>query len=418
MKGKIIKTVVDDLRQRAVAAGKAIYCWDSDLTGFGVVATKAGKASYFIEYRIGGRGTPNRRVSIGKHGPFTPDEARKTARKRLGEVAAGTDVAQAKKDERLKLKAGTFKEVAEKYLETESKDTSHWREMRRVLERDAYSAWGSQPIATITKQQIRAQLDKAKRRAHSGERKLYVALNGLFQWGCERDMPPVNPMSGIAAPPPGKKRKRVLDVDEIKAYWLATGELHEPFRSLYRLFLLLGQRREEVAGMTWEELDLESNAWRLPPLEEVQPKRTKNGQEHIVDLSPQVLAILEALPNERKGLLFTTTGKTPVAGDSKFKKRIDAAMQKQLKKPLRPWVIHDLRRTMSTHMADFLEVDEGVVERILNHISTTEGGLKGVYQRQTYKEKRKLAMIAWGKYVESLVSDKNVSNVVKLRTSA
>jgi len=49
--------------------------------------------------------------------------------------------------------------------------------------------------------------------------------------------------------------------------------------------------------------------WTLPSKEAYQPQRTKNGKEHSVDLSPQALAILEALPAARKGLVFTTTGK-------------------------------------------------------------------------------------------------------------
>ena len=69
----------------------------SDLTGFGAVCTKTVSCSYFIEYRLGGRGTQSKRLTIGKHGVLTPDEARKVAKAELGKVARGTDVAQAKK---------------------------------------------------------------------------------------------------------------------------------------------------------------------------------------------------------------------------------------------------------------------------------------------------------------------------------
>jgi len=83
---------MDALRDKATADGKTLYLWDSDLTGFGAVCTKTGSCSYFIEYRLGGRGTPSKRVTIGKHGVLTPDEARKVAKAELGKVARGTDV--------------------------------------------------------------------------------------------------------------------------------------------------------------------------------------------------------------------------------------------------------------------------------------------------------------------------------------
>ena len=113
MKAKLTKTAIDDLRAKAIAAGKTIYAWDSELTGFGALATAKGSASYFVEYRIGGRGTPNRRLSIGKHGHITPEQARKKAKVKLGDVADGVDVAQAEKEKKQRLAVGTFRELAE-----------------------------------------------------------------------------------------------------------------------------------------------------------------------------------------------------------------------------------------------------------------------------------------------------------------
>ena len=155
MKAKITKTAIDELREQAIAAEKTVYLWDAELTGFGALATAKGSASYFVEFRIGGRTAPNRRVTLGKHGALTPSEARSLAKAKLGEVAKGVDVAQVKRDERLRLASGTFRDVCKRYLEREAKPTRHWQEMRRILERDAMPAFGSQSISTITRQQIR-----------------------------------------------------------------------------------------------------------------------------------------------------------------------------------------------------------------------------------------------------------------------
>ena len=175
MKAPLTKTAVDNLRRQAQAAGRTIYCWDTEVTGFGVYATRTGACSYFVEYRMGGRSTPSKRMNVGKHGILTPREAREKAKRELGKVAAGVDVAQVKKEERYKLAAETFRDVAEAFLDQQSKPTRYWHEMRQVLNRDAYEAFGSKPIVTITKQQIRARLDEMARRAPTAERKLYAA---------------------------------------------------------------------------------------------------------------------------------------------------------------------------------------------------------------------------------------------------
>ena len=83
MREKITKRLIDALRQSAQEAGKSLYCFDLETTGFGAVATKTGSCSYWIEYRLGGRGAPSRRVTIGKHGKMTPDEARRRRSKSL-----------------------------------------------------------------------------------------------------------------------------------------------------------------------------------------------------------------------------------------------------------------------------------------------------------------------------------------------
>ena len=91
------------------------------LTQFGALATAKGSSSYFVEFRIGSRTARNRRVSLGKHGALTPSEARSLAKAKLGEVAKGVDVAQVKRDERLRLASGTFRDVCQRYIEQEAK---------------------------------------------------------------------------------------------------------------------------------------------------------------------------------------------------------------------------------------------------------------------------------------------------------
>ncbi len=111
MRAKITKRVVDSVDPKAAT----YLIRDADLKGFVLVVTPAGARSYAVDYRAGsGRGSPKRRLTIGKHGsPWTPETARIEAKRLLAEVAAGRDPATARREDR---KALTFGELIDLYL--------------------------------------------------------------------------------------------------------------------------------------------------------------------------------------------------------------------------------------------------------------------------------------------------------------
>ncbi len=91
---KITKRLVDGLGLDD--AGRIIR--DDELTGFAVRRNADGSKTYLVEYRAGrGRGFPTRRMTLGKHGALTPDEARQRAKQVLSRVAGGEDPAAERK---------------------------------------------------------------------------------------------------------------------------------------------------------------------------------------------------------------------------------------------------------------------------------------------------------------------------------
>ncbi len=111
MRAKITKRVVDGIEPR-----EATYLVrDTDVKGYVLVMTPAGAKSYAVDHRAGsGRGSPKRRLTIGKHGsPWTPETARAEAKRFLAEVAAGRDPASARQEDR---KALTFDNLIALYL--------------------------------------------------------------------------------------------------------------------------------------------------------------------------------------------------------------------------------------------------------------------------------------------------------------
>jgi integrase len=199
-------------------------------------------------------------------------------------------------------------------------------------------------------------------------------------------------------------RDRVLSDDELRLVWKAAEGMGWPFGPMVQLLVLTGQRRSEVAGMEWQEVDLEKATWVIPS------HRTKNAEAHLVPLSPPAVAILASLP--RVGdYVFTTTGRTPVSGFSRAKAALDGRAE------IAPWRLHDVRRTVASGMAR-LGVNLPVIEKVLNHTSGSFAGIVGVYQRHSFADEKRRALEVWGRFVEELVSDEPAGNVVALGRSA
>ena len=395
MKERLSKRVVDFLKDRAAATGKTIYCYDTVVGGFGAYATSKGACSYFVQYRLGSTGTSAKRMTIGKHGVFTVEQARLMAKEKLGDVAKGHDVAVLRQDERRKLAAGTFRDVAENFLAANDRQNRYWSETCRLIEQNAFPFFGSQSFSTITRSQVAALIDKTQARSKSVARLLFAALRPLFAWALERGGIDQNPILGLRGPKPLQARDRVLSDAEIVAFWTAAGGLSWPFENIFKLLLLTAQRREEVAGMLWKEIDQEKQIWSIAK------ERTKNKKAHTIDLSDQALALI---PNERQldcPFIFSTTGHSAPSGFSKAKVRLDKEMAAILGDAFQPWRTHDLRRTAASGMAA-LGFLPHVVERVLNHVSGAQGGLVSVYQRHEYANERKQALLMWNTKISEL----------------
>ena len=184
--------------------------------------------------------------------------------------------------------------------------------------------------------------------------------------------------------------------------WRALDGFAGPFGPLFKVLLLTGQRRSEVAGMRWDELrglGTDAAVWDLPA------GRSKNGQAHLVPLAPAVQAVLAAVP-QTSTLVFTTTNSTAVSGFSRAKSLLDsrvaALRSTEGLPPLSCWTLHDLRRTMVTIMNERLGVPPHVVEAVVNHMNGhAKRGVAGVYNRALYLTDRCEALRAWAEWVEA-----------------
>jgi integrase len=408
---RITKQLLDTLKPGA----KDSFVWDSKLAGFGVKVTPSGSKVFIFQYRLGGRGAKVRRYTIGKFGPFTPDKARNEAEHLARLVAQGTDPQDAKAKHRREVVDLAFDKYVERF------DTDYLKrewpascaDARATLDRFAVPVLKSKPLPAIDRRDIRAVFKPVQGKPATA-RKLFAILRRLFKFAVAEDDLAASPMAGLEAPSAPASRDRVLEDWEIKLVWQASQKLGSPFGPLVRLLMLTGARREEVAGLSWSELREGAAMWHLPA------ERAKNGNALDLPLSSLAVQELTAIKGKgdnwpRKGLLFSTTGKTPVSGFSRAKARLDAEIAKlNNKEALEPWRLHDLRRTLATGMQR-LGVRFEVTEAILNHVSGAKSGVAGVYQRHNWAVEKRTAIEAWACHVAGLLVEKDDSNVIALR---
>jgi integrase len=154
-----------------------------------------------------------------------------------------------------------------------------------------------------------------------------------------------------------------------------------------------------------DELDPEKRLWTIPAA------RSKNRRQHTVPLSLQAIEIIESLPRFGSKFVFSPLNTAP-SGFSKAKERLDKHMAHDNGEPIPAWIMHDIRRSVATGLAG-LGVNLPVIERCLNHISGSFGGIVGVYQRDSFADEMRDAMERWGRRVESLVNG-NAGYVIEL----
>lgn len=180
---------------------------------------------------------------------------------------------------------------------------------------------GNRATASVGKPDVRHLVKGIHRRGAPvmANRTLSV-IKRLFAYAVENDLLEHHPAPTMKPLSVEQSRHRTLSDAELVEVWRAADSLGWPFGEAVKLMILNGQRREEVGGMAKAEIDRAKGLWSLPP------ERTKNKQPHDVHLTPQMLEILDGLPNVSKKLYFTTTGDTPISGWSRAKDQLDVAI--------------------------------------------------------------------------------------------
>jgi len=377
----------------SLPAGKAdVIHFDSALNGFGYRLRASGadvRRSWIVQYRRAGA---SRRLLLGSAEVLSAEQARAAAKTVLAKIALGEDP-QGDKVSRRTADKFTIAAVAEEFLAAKDGTTRPrtFAEVARYLRGGYFAPLHAMPIDRVTRRDVAARLLVITREnGPTTAARARSALSEFYAWAIGQGLIEHNPVVGTTRPKTPPPRDRVLSDDELAAIWSAAGS--DDFSRVVRLLLLTGQRRTEVGGMRWGEIDRDKTTWTIPA------GRAKNARQHVVPLAPLALDIIATTPRfVGRDHLFGLRAAGFTSWD-RPKQLLDAKLGDRVG----PWTLHDLRRTFCTRLAD-LGVLPHVLEAAVNHYSGHRRGVAGVYNKSVYGNEVRAALGLWNDHIRTLV---------------
>ncbi len=292
-------------------------------------------------------------------------------------------------------------------------------------------------VRDVNRAHLANALDAMTRKGTREEtRKALTTLNLMMDYGLTRHFIDSNPARMLKPKDfiatASRPRDRVLTLQELRKLWQALDEataiqnrlsgqnsMSVVTTTAIKLLILTGARRGEVAGMKWAEISIESGTWSLPA------ERTKNRQAQIIYFSPLAIQLLLALKlhTSNSQFVFDTARKevpSHIHEDTLTGALLRLRGAKGSKnfaplKELKPFTVHDLRRSAATAWGEYLKVAPHVIEKMLNHQPLNK--LVATYQHASYAHEQKAAWIAWGGMIEHQVAQR-LENVIVLRNAS
>jgi integrase len=395
-------------------AGQRHEIWDALVPGLGVRVTDRGTKSFVLVTRYPGSDNPARRA-LGGYGELTLEQARTKARRWLELVGRGVDPHVEIERQRLaeqRKQAGTFANLAEAFIREKLSTERRGRDAELHLRNEFIPRWGKRPVGDITADDVGEIINEVKTRAPYMAHALLATVRRLYKWastpgrGYGIVSSPCYNISAKALIGEKRPRTRVLTDPEIRAFVHACNQLGYPYGSIGLMLLYTGARHREVSQAPWSEFELTKKTWTIDQA------RFKSNVEHVVPLTDDALTLLGGLPRFRRGehVFSTTFGEKPTMIADKVKARLDALMQAALADKLKPWRIHDLRRTVRSHLSA-LRIPDHVAEMVLGH---GRQGLQRTYDQHRYEAEIREALTLWAARLRDIV-EQPPPNVVKMR---
>ncbi|MEM6899518.1 MAG: integrase arm-type DNA-binding domain-containing protein [Pseudomonadota bacterium] len=381
---------------------------DGSVGGLELRASASGVLSWSLRYRVHGFGGlsargipkagPQRRMNLGRYPAVSLREARAMAQQHLIAAESGVDPLEGERQSALDRvgSALTVSQLVDRFVAEYGEANLGAKTVAQIkwqLKAHVVPEFGARPIAAVTRLDAsRLLANISKKDPTTGRGGPHAAndcrkwMRRMFNWARDQGIVENNPFDGLRQPAKVQSRDRVLSIQELRAVWDGAGTLGYPWGDIYRLLILTGARRSEWTDAQWRWIDLAEERIEWPAAS------YKSRRTHVVPLVGYSKQILEQMPRWQDGeyLFSTTQGEKPVSSFSKARTKLDEAID-QDRMSGDHWVVHDIRRSVATHMAGF-GVDEIVIERLLGHAIP---GVRGIYNRYRYLNEVKDALLLW-----------------------
>lgn len=361
--------------------------WDTEVRGFGLRVTPAGRFTFIVQSRIGAS-EKTVRITVGTYGTWTPDQAREVAKEHLRSMRLGTDPRAARKaEEALRV---TLQQVADAYVARPQKLKSSSQDAILRHVRTTFEDWANEPIANITEDMCRKRYRKILTEGLRGDRENgspgqasqgFAILGALLAYAGRQhrraDGSPICTRAPVDSLKDDRVRlkprtNRIPDM-KVGAVWLTLKELrattyNRDYASsidLVRLLILTGLRITEAASLRWNEVNLDDAWFHLP--------NPKNGNPVKLPLSTQAVEILRARPRIKGpgspgiapgGFVFPSWSASGFLRDPRdVMKRVSEIAGGHL-------TPHDLRRTYINTGLRCCRIEKFRIDLLTNHLTS------------------------------------------------
>jgi integrase len=391
----------------------------SDGGGLTFTLSKAGRASWVLRYRYGGKG---REITIGNYPDISLKDARVEATKLRAKVDMGANVAADKRKTKLAAStARSFKELSALYLEKSGAKVkeSTRKETGRYLTKDINPRIGSLAANEITVAEIINIVEQIAKRSQSVARRAFEILSVIFSFGMSRQIVPKNVCAGLKVSDilgeiKPRRQRIYLSEDELRVMLPTLHSLGIENALMVKILLATCTRKSELLKARWDEVDLVTGIWTIPANNIKRRKSAKPAEAFRIPLPPTVIdwfQQLKALAVDSPYVLPARKRGYGKKSDTISKSTLNAALDR-VKLGVTDFTPHDLRSTARSHLGA-MGVDIITAERCLNH---ELGGLVPIYDKNDYLDNRRGALELWARFLNEceMGIKRDLTNVIPL----